>query len=69
MLKSNFHKNKINRDGLDTHCVPCLKKYYLYNRDRIKQYYLNNQDRLNNYQKKYNHENKEKIKLYNKNRY
>ena len=51
-LKSNFHQKLSSKDGLDPRCIPCLRKYYLDNRDRVKQYYLNNQHRLNNYQKK-----------------
>ena len=57
LLKSNFYKKLSSKDGLDSRCIFCLKKYYLDNRDR-----------LNNYQKKYNYENKEKINLYIKNR-
>ena len=67
-LKSNFHNKLGSKGGLDPQCVPCVKKYYLDNRDRVKRYYLNDQDRLNNYQKKNNYENKEKFFLYTKNR-
>ena len=45
LLKSNFHKKLGSKDGLDPRCVPCLKNYYLDNRDRVKRHCLNNQDR------------------------
>ena len=48
-LKSNFHKNKKSKDGLDPRCIPCMEKYYLDNRDRVKRYYLDNRDRIKEY--------------------
>ena len=68
LLIANFNRKLIPKDGLDPRCIPCLKKKFLDNRDRVKQNYLKNQDRLNVYQKKYNYESKEKINLYIKNR-
>ena len=38
------------RDGLDSRCLPCMKKYYLDTRDRVKQYYSDNRDRIKEYQ-------------------
>ena len=35
-LKSNFHKKLSSKDGLHPRCFPCVKKYYLDNRDREK---------------------------------
>ena len=51
-LKSNFQKGKNRKDGLQPHCVSCMKKYFLDNRYRVKQNYLNNHDRRKIYQKK-----------------
>ena len=83
-LKSNFHKNKNMRDGLNTHCKNCIiqkqkqydienrvkkREYYQNNRDRIKDYYLQNRDRIKHYQLK----NHDKIiaqkKIYSNNKY
>ena len=60
-LKSNFHKRLKSTDGLQSQCIPCIKTYYLDNRDRIKQYYVDNQDRLLNKQKLYDKLNRDKI--------
>ena len=69
-LKSNFHKNKNMRDGLNTHCKNCInqkqkqydienrgkkREYHQNNRDRIKDYYFQNRDRIKQYQLK-NHD-------------
>ena len=37
-LKSNFHKNKNMNDGLQTHCISCVKQ-------KQKQYYNENPDK------------------------
>ena len=42
-LKSNFNKNKTNRDGHTSECRSCCKNY-------SKKYYYDNQDRLLNKQ-------------------
>ena len=34
-LKSNFHQNKLTKDGCRSACKNCEKKYYLDNRDRL----------------------------------
>ena len=53
-LKSNFHKDKNRKDGLQPHCKFCVNDYN-------KNYYVANQDRLLNKQKLYNKENRDKI--------
>ena len=53
-LKSNFHKDKNRKDGLQPHCKLCVNDYN-------KNYYVANQDRLLNKQKLYNKENRDKI--------
>ena len=60
-LKSNFHKRLKSTDGLQSQCIPCIKTYYLDNRDRIKQYYVDNQDRLLNKQNLYDKLSRDKI--------
>ena len=53
-IKSNFHKNKLTKDGLCSHCKPCViqkqKKYDSENRDkiliRVKEYQLKNHDKI-----------------------
>ena len=45
-LKSNFHKNKLSKDGYRSSCKICEKNFYLNNRDRKKEYYYNNKDQL-----------------------
>ena len=59
-LKSNFHKDKNKKDGLQTYCKQCKKQYYNYDRERAKdswkRYYEANRqkiiDKRNNYNKK-----------------
>ena len=53
-LKSNFYKNKTNRDGHRSECRSCCKNY-------SKKYYYDNQDRLLNKQKLYGKQNRAKI--------
>ena len=53
-LKSNFNKNKTNRDGHRSKCRSCCKNY-------SKKYYYDNQDRLLNKQKLYDKQNRAKI--------
>ena len=50
LLKSNFHKNKIMKDGLQPRCISCCKEFYLENRARL----INNQ-------KIYDEQNRNKI--------
>ena len=56
-MKSNFHRDKNRKDGLQPRCVFCRKKYHnenldknikyrLENQDRIKQYFLENRDKI-----------------------
>ena len=67
-LKSNFHKNKFMNDGLQPHCISCVKQkqkqYYNENPDKKRKFYLDNQDRLLNKQKFYKKENCDQIKEY-----
>ena len=72
-LKSNFHEDKNRKDGLHPYCNPCMKKYYLDNREKTRKYYLENRDKIKNYYlenrdriKHYKNENREKINEYNK---
>ena len=55
-LKSNFHKNKNRKDGLQAYCIYCRKQYCNENRDQIieykKKYYLDNRDQINENHKK-----------------
>ena len=72
-LKSNFHKNKNMKDGLQPSCVPCVKQiqkqYYNENPDKRRKYYLENRDRLLNKQKFYIKDNRDQIKEYQKKYY
>ena len=38
-MKTDFYKNLDSKDALNSRCMPCMKKYYLDNKDRL----LNNQ--------------------------
>lgn len=53
--RESFHKNACRKDGLNTQCKDCYKKYNLINSDKIKQY-----------QKSYRQKNTLKMKEYNK---
>ena len=68
LLKSNFHKNKNRKDGLQSQCKLCAQKYYIDNRDwlidRQNFYDKQNRDR----KKEYFQQNKNKRYQYEKNR-
>ena len=67
-LKSNFHKNKNKKDGLQPQCKLCTKKYYIDNHNRIinKQKFYDKQNR--DRKKEYFQQNKNKRYQYEKNR-
>ena len=71
-LKSNFHKDKNRKDGLQAYCLSCRMHYYNENRDQIieykKKYYLDNRDQIIENRKIYIKQNRDKIKFYKKNR-
>ena len=71
MLKSNFHKNKNMKDGLQPYCISCVKQKQYYNENAYKKrkYYLDNQDGLVNQQKFHNKKNRDQIKEYQKKYY
>ena len=60
-LKSNFHKNKNMKDGLQPYCKSCKKEYR-------KKYYIEHRDLELECHKKYRSDNKNKIDEYFKNR-
>ena len=72
-LKSNFHKNKNMNDGLQVHCILCVKQkqkqYSNENPDKKRKYDLDNRDRLLNKQKFYTKETRDQIKEYQKKYY
>ena len=72
-MKSNFHKNKNMKDGLQPHCISCVKQiqkqYHNENPDKIRKYYLENRDRLLKKQKFYIEDNRDQIKEYQKKYY
>ena len=41
-LKTKFHRNIVNRDGLKPICKSCRNEFCVENRERSKQYYLEN---------------------------
>jgi len=67
---SEFHKKKNTKDGLQSQCKMCNKKYYENNKEKMKEYnkkyYENNKEKIKEYKKEYNENNKEKIKEYKK---
>ena len=71
-LKSNFHKEKNGKNGLQPYCICCRTQYYNENCDQIieykKKYYLDNRDQINENPKNYIKQNREKIRIYEKNR-
>ena len=71
-LKSNFHKNINRKDGVNSMCKVCKKKCYLKNNDKIilktNDWNENNPEKVKQDQKKYNEQNKEKRKVYVKNK-
>ena len=64
-LKSNFHKNKNRKDGLQAYCLCCRTQYCNENRDQIieykKKYYLDNRDQIIENRKNYIKQNRTKI--------
>ena len=72
-LKGNFHKSKNMKDGLQPHCISCVKQKqkqcFNENPDKKRKYYLDNQDRLLNKQNFYNKKNRDQIKEYQKKYY
>ena len=62
-LNSNFHENKLTKDGVRSKCITCRRKYYDENQKKAKKYYLENRHRLNNNQKLYNKQNRTRINL------
>ena len=50
-LKSDFHKNKNRRDGLQPQCKNCIlkkqKQYDIENRDKKREYQLKNREQIN----------------------
>ena len=67
-LKSNFHNNKNMKDGLQSQCKLCTKKYYIDNHDRLfnKQNFYDKQNR--DRKKEYFQQNKNKRYQYENNR-
>ena len=59
---SEFHKKKCSKDGLQSQCKMCNKKYYENNKEKMKEYRENNKEKM----KEYYENNKEKIKEYKK---
>ena len=39
-MKSNFHNNTNRKDGLQPHCISCIKQYYIEDREKTKKYCL-----------------------------
>ena len=68
-MKNIFHIKKLHKDRLDSKCIPCMKKNYLDNRNKLKQYYLNNRDGKENFQLKNHDKINTRQKIYFNNRY
>ena len=68
LTKSNFHKNKNRKDGLQSQCKLCRQKYYIDNRERLidRQNFYDKQNR--DRKKEYFQQNKNKRYRYEKNR-
>ena len=68
--KTDFYKDKSRKDGLDSRCKPCHKKYYEDNKDKLREYwkkrYEDNKDKLREYSKEYYEDNREYYKEYGK---
>ena len=71
-LKSNFHKNKNRKDGLQSRCKFCVNEYYLKNNDKVilktRDWSKNNPEKVKQNQKKSIEQNKEKRNIYLKNK-
>ena len=71
-LKSNFHKNKNRKDGLQSRSKFCVNEYYLKKNDKIilktRDSSKNNPAKVKQNQKNYNEQNKEKRNIYLKNK-
>ena len=52
---TEFHKNKIKKDGLNSRCKVCYKQYYEANKKHIKEtskkWYQDNKEHHNEYRK------------------
>ena len=57
---SEFYKKKCSKDGLQSQCKMCNKKYYENNKEKMKEYRENNKEKI----KEYYENNKEKVKEY-----
>lgn len=63
---SDFNKNKVRKDGLQSYCKGCKKEYkgqwYKANKEKITEYIQDNKEYYKEYSKKWRQANKEKIK-------
>jgi len=57
-----FSKNKSKKDGKQSRCKECRKKYYEKNKDKIAAYQKKNKDKIAAYQKEYQKEYRKKNK-------
>ena len=64
---SQFYKNSSKKDGLQTRCKVCTKKYEKNNREKIlarkRKYHEKNREKIRATQRKYRENNKEKIRV------
>ena len=69
-LKSNFHKNKNRKDGLQAYCKICIiqkqKQYDVENRDKKREYYHNNRNKIHSRMNDYYLQNRDRINNRNK---
>ena len=65
---TEFHKDKIQKDGRMTSCKECRKQHYQANREKIaeqrKQYYQANREKIAKREKQYYQENRENLTEY-----